>query len=306
MILCRLIEWDKNRFAGGNGMFDPETNRYPYPEDTGQHYLKVKKDRGIVFDDGYPYIDTSHRFRFVDFIFRVGLRTAAFPTARIRLGLKVEGKEKLKQYRKKPYSGFISVCNHVHMWDYLGILAAMKTRPARLLAWAPNINGENGTLIRHVGGIPIPESSPKATAAFIRAVKGTLGDGGWLHIYAEGSMWEYYAPIRPFKHGAAYFAAECELPVLPLAYTYREPGWVRKHIFRQIAVFTLHIGDPIEPDPSLKKKEQIDDLTRRSHEAVCRLAGFGEGGNLYPPLYDHSRRIDYYTDTYGVGYKGSR
>ena len=31
-------------------MFDPMTKKYPYPEDTGAHYLVVKKDDGTVFE----------------------------------------------------------------------------------------------------------------------------------------------------------------------------------------------------------------------------------------------------------------
>ena len=85
----------------------------------------------------------------------------------------------------------------------------------------------------------------------------------------------------------------------------REPGWIRKHIFRQIACFTLRIGEPIFADPSLSKKEQRKDLTIRCHEAVCRLAGIDPKENLYPPVFNESKRVDYYTDTYGVGYKDS-
>lgn len=286
-------------------MFDPKTNKYPYPKATDKHYLELHKNRGIVFDENYPYVDRSRGFRFVDFLFRIALRVVAFHVARVRLGLKVEGKENLKKHKDTLDGGVISLCNHVHMWDYLGILSAVKPRRPHILAWAPNINGENGTMIRHVGGIPIPEGSTKATIAYLKAIRDLLKDGGWLHIYAEGSMWEYYAPIRPFKLGAAYFAAEYGKPVIPLAYTYREPGWIRKHVFHQIAKFTLHIGEPLTADPSLPKKEQIPDLTRRCHEAVCAMAGFEPGENLYPPLFDNSERIDYYTTEYGIGYKGS-
>ena len=138
-------------------MFDPKTDRFPYPVDTDRHYLEVKKDKGIVFDENYPYIDESKGFKAMDFLFRVMLRILVFPLVRIRLGLKVNGRENLKKYSGVLDSGFVSVCNHVHMWDYLGLLCAMKPRKARILAWAPNINGENGYMIRHVGGIPIPE-----------------------------------------------------------------------------------------------------------------------------------------------------
>ena len=35
-------------------MFDPKTKKYPYPEDTGSHYLIVKKDDGTVFLEKVP------------------------------------------------------------------------------------------------------------------------------------------------------------------------------------------------------------------------------------------------------------
>lgn len=286
-------------------MFDPQTNKYPYTEQTDQHYIRIKKDRGIAFDADYPYIDTSGWFRFVDFLVRVLLRLIVFPATYIRLGLKIKGKNNLKKHRDELDGGVVSVCNHIHMWDYLGILCAVKPRRPRLLTWAANINGENGALIRHVGGVPIPERDVKATKAYLNAIRKLLGSGGWLHIYAEGSMWEYYAPIRPFKQGGAYFACDSGVPVLPMAYSYRKPNWFRRKILRQIACLTLNIGEPIYVDESLPKKERQRDLTVRCHEAVCALAGFEKGENIYPPIFNRDKRIDYYTDTYGVGYKGS-
>lgn len=287
-------------------MYDPKTKKFPYPEYTDSHYLKLKKNRGIVFDSDYPYIDDSRLFRFKSFMLRILLLTVVFPVVRIRLGLKVEGKENLKKHREVIDKGIISCCNHVHMWDYLGIMIAIKPRKPNVLIWAPNINGEWGNMMRLVGGIPIPEGDSRATLTYMKAVKKLLTDGNWLHIYAEGSMWEYYAPIRPFKKGVSFLACEADKPILPMAFTYRKPGPIRKHIFRQIACFTLHIGEPVFRDESLPKKEQRTDLTERSHQAVCRLAGFEDEGNLYPPVYDNSKRKDYYTTSYGEGYKGSR
>lgn len=287
-------------------MFDPKTDRYPYPEQTDQHYIIIKKDRGIVFDENYPYIDTSRKFRFVDFLVRAVLRLIVFPAVYVRLGLRIEGKRNLKKHREVIRGGIVSVCNHVHMWDYLGILCAIKPIRPRMLSWAANVNDENGPLVRHVGGIPIPEGSVRATKAYLRTVNDLLKGGGWLHIYAEGSMWEYYAPIRPFKQGAAYFACENNVPVLPMAYTYREPSFIRRKLFRQTACLTLHIGEPVYPDESLPKSRRQNDLTVRCHEAVCKLAGFEKGENLYPPVFHNDKRIDYYTDTYGAGYKGSK
>lgn len=286
-------------------MFDPKTNKFPYTEKTDGHYITLKKDRKIVFDSEYPFIDESKGFKFKASMLRIFLLCVVFPVVRLRIGLKVEGKYNLKKHSDIIKNGVVSCCNHVHMWDYLAIMSAIKPIKPRVLIWAPNINGEWGKMMRLVGGIPIPENDLKATRAYIKAVKNILQKGEFLHIYAEGSMWEYYAPIRPFKQGVSYFSCECNKPVLPLSFTYRKPNFIRKHIFKQTACFTLHIGEPVFANESLSKKAKRNDLTKRCHEAVCKLAGFEPETNIYDPIYDDSKRIDYYTDTYGVGYKGS-
>ncbi len=287
-------------------MFDPKTNKFPYPMETDRHYLKVHKDRGIVFNTEYPYIDKSKSFRFKQNCIRFMLHILVFPLCRIRLGLRIEGKENLKKHKTVLENGVVSVSNHVHMWDYLANMMAIRPYRPYLLSWAPNINGENGTLIRMVGGIPIPDTNITATMTYLKTVRELLReDHGWLHVYSEGSMWEYYAPIRPFKRGAAHIAVDSDKPILPLGFSYREPGWIRKHIFRQIAKFTVHIGEPIFPNGELNPKAREKDLTERAHAAVCRLAGIDPKDNPYPPIFNDSKRVDYYTDTYGVGYKGS-
>ena len=286
-------------------MFDPRTNKFPYTEQTDKHYLEVHMDRGISFDVNYPYVDQTKGMKFKRALTRILLNIVVWPVATVRLGLRVKGRENLKKHKEVLKKGVISCANHVHMWDYIAIMKGVRPYHTGILVWAPNINGENGTLIRLVGGIPIPENDMAATRAYIREVSAYLEEGGWLHIYPEGSMWEYYAPIRPFKAGAAYFACSLNKPVLPLAYSYREPGWIRKHIFRQIACLTLNIGEPLFPDPELGGREQREELTVRCHEAVCRLAGIDPKENIYPPVFDDSKRVDYYTTEYGVGYKGS-
>ena len=285
--------------------YDPKTNRYPYPESTDAHYLHVKKNNGLVFDENYPYIDKSKSFLFKQKMTRILLYLIVFPLTRLRFGLKIKGKENLKKYKAVLDKGVVSVCNHVHMWDYLGIMSAVRPRKTYILAWAPNIRGENASMLRSVGAIPVPDGNMKGTFAYFDAIKNHLQNGGWLHIYSEGSMWEYYAPIRPFKKGAAYFAVDNNRPILPLAYSYRKASWWRRKIMKQIAVFTLNIGEPIFLNKELPKSQQELDLTIRSHDAVCRLAGIDPKENVYGPVFDKSKRVDYYTNEYGVGYRGS-
>ena len=287
-------------------MFDPKTNKFPYPMETDRHYLEVHMDRGIVFDTNYPYLDRSAWFRFKQGVVSVLLNVLVFPIATVRLGLRIKGRENLKKHRDVLQNGVVSIANHVHMWDYLAVMKAIRPYRSNLLSWAPNINGENGTLIRMVGGIPIPDSNIAATRTYLKTVGDLLQkEHGWLHVYAEGSMWEYYAPIRPFKRGAAHIACVSDRPILPLGFSFREPGWIRKNVFHQIATFTVRIGEPIFPNRDLNPKERERDLTIHCHDAVCSLVGIDPKENLYPPVFNDSKRIDYYTDTYGVGYKGS-
>ena len=275
-------------------MFDPKPTKYPFPKYTDRHYLVVKKDNGAVFDKDYPYIDRSFPFRFKQFWVRLLLHTIVFPMATVRLGLKIKGKKILKENKALLQGGVVSCANHVHLWDYIAVMKAVRPFHPSLLAWAKNIRGENAKLIRMVGGIPIPEGDPHATGAFVHAVKNHLKGGGWLHIYAEGSMWEYYAPIRPFKSGVGYFSSQCNKPILPMAFSYREPGRIRKKIFHQTALLTLSIGEPIFPDELLPRKEREADLVRRAHNAVCRLSGIEPEKNIYPPIFNDTERIDYY------------
>ena len=286
--------------------FDPQTNKYPYTELTDKHYLHVKKNNGLVFDENYPYIDNSKSFRFVDFWVRVLLYLFIFLLAHIRMGLRIKGRKNLKKHKEEIKKGVISICNHVHMWDYIGVMCAIRPHKPKLLAWANNIRGENSFLIRHVGGIPVPDDNMKGTMAYFDAIKKLLNSGGWLHLYPEGSMWEYYAPIRPFKRGAAFFACAYNKPILPLAYSYRRPNWIRRKIFHQIACFTLTIGEPVYPNEELSIKEREVDLINRAHAAMCELARINPEENIYESLYNNSKRIDYYTTEYGVDYKGSR
>ena len=105
-------------------MFDPKPTKYPYPEYTDRHYIKITKNRGYVFDKNYPYIDTSKSFRFKRWLVRKIIIIIVFLLARIRLGLRIKGRKYIKKNKKLLKEGVISVSNHIHMWDYLPISIA--------------------------------------------------------------------------------------------------------------------------------------------------------------------------------------
>ena len=272
-------------------MFHPRSTKYPYTEYTDQHYLVVKKNNGQLFDANYPYIDNSFKLRTARFWIRILMYILIWPIlCFFMMGLKVKGRKKLKYHKDELKNGAISISNHVHLWDYIANMKAIRPYKPDVLIWAPNIRGENGKMMRGVGGIPIPDDNKEGMRAMNEAVGKYLEEGGWLQVYAEGSMWEYYPYVRPFKLGAFSLACRYNKPILPLGFSFRKPSWIRKHIFGQDAAITVTVGEPIYRDESLPEAEQRIDLARRTHEAICTLSNLQDGENLYPPIFDHNKR----------------
>ena len=273
-------------------MYNPHSTKYNYPEYTDQHYLVVKKNDGTVFDENYPYFNNSKGFRFKKWWVRVLLYLIVFPITPIYMGLRIKGRKNLKKYKEELANGAITVSNHVHMWDYIAIMKALRPRHTHVLVWAPNVRGESGPLVRLVGGIPIPDNDLNGKVACNKAVEQYIKDGGWLQVYAEGSMWECYPYIRPFHKGAASLACRLNKPVLPIGFSFRKPSWIRKHIFKQEVAITLKIGEPLYKDESLSESEQRIDLTKRVHHAVCLLSDVDPKENPYEEIFNNTKKVN--------------
>lgn len=273
--------------------FDPRAE-LPYPLQTDEHYRPFSNLREMTFDENYPYVDKSFSFRFKRFWIRFLLLTIVLPFSYVRLGLRIEGRKNLKKHKAALKKGAISVSNHVNLWDYISIMNAVRPRRTNVLVLKENIAYKDGNFVKLVGGIPIPENDFKATKAYLKQVMDLLQDGGWLHIYPEGSMWEYYRHIRPFKKGPAILARMADKPIVPLAFSYRKPSKLRKLLFHQPAALTISIGEPLFIDKSIPScPEQEEDLLKRAHHAVVELAGLSEEENRYEAIWNHSHRIDY-------------
>ena len=273
-------------------MYDPHSTKYNYPEFTDGHYLEVKKDNGMVFDENYPYIDRSAGFKFKQWWTRLLLNIIVFPMCPAYMGLRIKNRKNLKKYKDQLKGGAITVSNHIHMWDYIAIMKAIRHRKPHVIVWAPNVRGKDGPLVRMVGGVPIPDGDLAGKVAFNKAIDDSIERGEFLQVYAEGSMWECYPYIRPFKLGAASLACRHNKPILPIGFSFRKPSWIRKNIFKQEVAVTLTMGEPIFPDENLGEQERRIDLTTRVHNAVCLLAGIEPKENPYPPIFDHSKRAD--------------
>ena len=93
----------------------------------------------------------------------------------------------------------------------------------------------------------------------------------------ERARWDYFVPVRPFKKGMFSMAYKYDLPVLPLAFSYRKPGFffalLNKLRKKELPMITVTIGEPITPDRSLGRREAVQKLRKLCHERIVELAG---------------------------------
>lgn len=230
------------------------------------------KSNDIHFDSTYEYLDKSLKFIIWHFLVYIGTWLLAFPINRILYGLKIEGRKKIRKNRKLFANGLITVCNHVHRWDMICVLQAMRYRRAWIPMYAEAFNGKDGFLMKHIGGIAIP-ANHGGLRKFNDAIDELHHNKQWIHIFPESCSWYNYAPLRPFKTGVFNMASRYSLPVIPMVITFRpRTGW-RKIFSNGGPLLTIHIGEPILPDPKAPRKEAASEMRDLAHKAMLDMSG---------------------------------
>ena len=230
------------------------------------------KSKDIKFDETYPYLDQSLKFKIWHILIYLTTWLVVFPINRMRFGLRIEGREKIRKNRKLFANGLMTVCNHVHRWDMLCVLQAMRYRKAWIPMYAQAFNGKDGFLMKHIGGIAIPEKY-RGLRKFDQAIEELHACKQWIHIFPESCSWYEYAPLRPFKTGAFNMAYKYSLPILPMVITFRpRTGW-RKLFRKDGPLLTIHVGDPIVPDSNAARKEEVARILDLAHKSMRDMAG---------------------------------
>ena len=237
-------------FKVREGVYVPEPMADFSAEDPFTKMAPIRGElKDMKFDDTYPYLDKSLKFKIWHFLVYLATWIAAFPVNRIRYGLKIEGRKKIRQNRKLFANGMMTVCNHVYRWDMICVLQAMRFRKAWIPMYAQPFRGKDGFLMKNIGGIAIPEKR-SGLRAFDKALDELHDRKQWIHIFPESCSWKFYAPLRPFKTGAFNMAYKYALPVIPMVITFRpRTGW-RKLFSKDEPLVTIHVGDPIIPNPN--------------------------------------------------------
>ncbi len=242
-------------------------------DDPHAHLLPIKKIYDVNVDANYPYVDHSFRFKILNWFYYTQARYLVDILNRFRYGFKLKGMENVTKNMDKLQGGALTICNHVFRWDMCGILKVCGWRQLRFPIFRGQMAGKDRDRMVGTGGVPIPEKLSDLRH-FYKAFDYYHEKGYWMHFFPEESRWQFYTPIRPFKKGAFIFAERYNLPIIPMAYSYRERKGFLK-LFGKEACVTLNVGEPIFPDPALKgqRSASIDDLRRRTHEACVKLAG---------------------------------
>ncbi len=250
-----------------------------YPERPDQPILQPKRLRQVVLDENYPYLDKSFLARLRHLGVYIGIFTLVFPAQKIRYGLRIVGRENIRKNKTLFRNGALTVCNHVYRWDFLACLQAVRWRRMWFPARADNLEGSDACLIRGAGGIPIPEGLA-AGRKFNQAFDELHAGRKWIHVFPESCRWDFYQPIRPFKKGAFAMAVRYQIPVIPLAISYREPSRWRKRLGTGQPLITIHVGEPLVPPADCSRREAAVWLRAEAHAQMCSMAGIKQ--NCWP------------------------
>jgi 1-acyl-sn-glycerol-3-phosphate acyltransferase len=252
-----------------------------YPERPDEHLNLGPKVVDVTLDEQYPFLDKSLKFRIQSALVYLGIFTLCFPLTILRFGLKIEGRNIIKKNKKLFKNGAMTVSNHMLRWDFLCVCKAVRYRRLYFPAWKENICGRDRNWIRWVGGIPVP-TDLHVIKLFNQAFDELHERKKWFHAFPEAANWHYYQPIRPFKKGVFTMAYKYNIPVIPMAFSYREPTGLYKLYMKNYPLITLRIGDPIMPDVTLPRKEAVSILREQCHNKIVELAGISPGENPYP------------------------
>lgn len=251
-----------------------------YPEKPDEHMITVKKKRSLSFDESYTYRRRDPLFKLLRGLYFLGVNLIVFPLMRLTHGLKIYGKENFKKHKKEFKDGAITISNHVFMWDYLCVLRAIRPHLSYFPAWKLNLEGPCGPLIRLSGGIPIPDESIHAMVKFKAAMESVVAEGGWLHVFPEGSLWFFYPDIRPLKDSVFKMAVKYDKPIIPITMSFRpRRGLLR--LFGKGPCVDMHIAEPLYADKSLSFRDAAARLRREAYHVMQSMNGITEQSPTY-------------------------
>ena len=233
--------------------------------------IKTEKYFNYTYDQNFEYRLKGFKHKFVQILLKFLMILIVKPVCIIRYALKIKGKKNIRKYKKLAgKKGMISISNHTTEWDIIFAFTTRYFKCAEFPIWIEGAESKSGMLYRYAGGIPLPRFSLHGLSYGYKAMKDVINEGKWLHIYPEASCWAFYPALREFKDGPFKLAYDTDMPILPMAVTYRKPKGIYK-IFKKHPNAKIEIGEPLSINKELSKADAILDLKERTRMSVLHM-----------------------------------
>lgn len=236
-----------------------EKKIYYYTDELNDDFAE-KSIEPIKIDESYKYVHKNVFWKIGSFIvYRLIAMPLAFVYSKCVHGLKIVGKEKLKEAKGK---GYFTYQNHTQIvLDTLMPTLINFPRKAHIVAHPDNVSIPFlGGFNKMMGGFPIP-SDIKTTKNFLSAMEYFLAKKNVIAVYPEAHVWPYYTKIRNFVSTSFKYPVKYKVPCFAYTTTYKE----RKNNKPQIVVY---IDGPFYADEKLSSKKAEQDLRDRVYNTM--------------------------------------
>ncbi len=214
----------------------------------------------IKIDENYNYGDNSFWWTLKHiFWYKIIFRPVISFYFKFILHHKIIGKEKLKDFKKKPYFMY---GNHTNTaCDPFIPSMVSKPNDIYVIVHPNNVSiPVLGKINRYLGAIPLPDGL-SATRNFMNTIKLRINQNHPIMIYPEAHIWPYYTKIRPFVDLSFRYPLQYNLPTFSLTNTYQK----RKNGKARIVTY---IDGPFFADTNLPQKEQKTDLRNKVYNIM--------------------------------------
>lgn len=228
-----------------------------------EHVLQMWQPLSFHVETGYDYLRKGKIQTFTYYLVRYFAALILVPFHFFMFGLKIQGKENIRALKS---TGAVVASNHVHVMDCTMINQAVFSKRLYYLTLSSNfkiplVRG----LIRVLGAVPIPEelsTKKEMTGALGEALK----SGDFVQIYPEGILRPYYKGLRHCKKGAFNIAYDNNVPILPLALTFRKGKGMWR--FKRKPCVTITALEPIYPDINASRADEVQRIKELWEESI--------------------------------------
>lgn len=246
-----------------------EENLHTY--DNGFHPKKV------VLKPDFKFYRKDFWFKFKRKLTIIFTKFYLFFPKHFAWNFKTVGRENIKNAQ-----GTLIICNHVHQFDVIYILASKLGKKCFATVLQSNLGfGLVSKYFVSGGAVPIPEDA-KLFKTFSKETTNTLKENYSVIVCAEAALVPFCDHVRPFLPGAFHFAYQAGVKITPVLTTFHKPKGIYKLLRRNKPCLKLNILPQYEIKDLGNKKLSIETACNELHEIMANY--FNEHSDYFKDL----------------------